>query len=307
MTLPSPLPDLRNLDLGDWQAALDSLGEEHGYFDPVGPRHASLFLDLDRTLLVTFETMDEARSRPFARPRGPDISAARGWSSLSFLSDGDTWFRDPAVWGTFDRLSDDGFFEDFERVLFFGIGSCGYAAAALSVAAPGARVLAIRPQATLDPAIAGWDRRFPATRRLDFTSRYGYAPDMIDAAERLDLILDPHVVPDAIHASLFTRSNVTMHRASWAGGRPESLLDQMGVTDQLIDAAMAGTLDPATFGRLWRARRDSPAYLRGLVKRLEARGRTSLARRVCAHGVTTPDGTRFARKLEELRALEAAE
>ncbi|MBW7922395.1 MAG: hypothetical protein H3C51_09880 [Rubellimicrobium sp.] len=307
MTLPSPLPDLRDLAPDEWQAELDALGEEHGYFDPVGARHASLFLDLDRTLLVTFETMDEARRRPFARPRGIDIAARNGWSLLAFLSDGDTWFRDPAVWGTFDRLSDDGFFEDFERVLFFGIGPCGYAAAALSVAAPGARVLAIRPQATLTPAIAGWDRRFPAARRLDFTSRYGFAPDMIDAAGHADIVIDPHVVPDSIHAALFTRDTVTLHRAPWAGGRPEALLDRMDITDRMIDAAMDGSLTPTAFSRMWRARRENAAYLRGLVKRLEAQGRTALARRVCAHGATLPDGADLARKLRELGALEAAE
>lgn len=307
MTLPAPLPDLRNLDPGEWQAALDVLGEDHGYFDPVGPRHASLFLDLDRTLLVTFETMDEARRHPFARPRGLDIAAETGWSLLAFLSDGDTWFRDPAVWGTFDRLSDDGFFEDFDRVLFFGIGACGYAAAALSVAAPGARVLLLRPQATLTPAVAGWDRRFPAARKLDFTSRYGYAPDMIDAAESVDLVVDPRVIPDAIHAALFTRNNVTVHRAPWAGGRLESLFDQMDLTRQLIASAMEGELDPARFGRMWRARRDSAPYLRGLIKRLEAQGRPALARRVCIHGAGTTDGAGFARKLEELRAPAAAE
>lgn len=307
MTLPDPLPDLSPLAPEDWQAALDRLGEEHGYFEPAGPGHASLFLDLERVLLVTFESMEEARRRPGARPRGLDLAARRGWSLLAFLSEGDTWFRDPAVWGTFDRLSDDGFFEDFERVLFFGIGPGGYAAAALSVAAPGARVLAIRPQATLTPRIAGWDRRFMAARRLDFTSRYGYAPDMTDAAEKVDLVVDPRVAADAIHAALFTRDNVTLHRATGAGGRLDLVLDQMELTETLIEVAMEGRLGPAAFGRLWRARRGNPAYLRGLVKRLEARGRTGLALRVCRHGLGTAEPAGFARRIEELAATAAAQ
>lgn len=307
MTLPDPLPDLRGLDLPEWQDALDLLGEEHGYFDPLGTDHASLFLDLERTLLVTFETMDEARRRPLALPRGAPLAARHGWSLLAFLSDGDTWFRDPAIWGTFDRLCDDGFFEDFERVLFFGIGPSGYAAAALSVAAPGARVLAVRPQATLTPAIAGWDRRYPAARRRDFTSRYGYAPDMIDAAEHADLILDPRVVPDAIHAALFTRDNVRIHQASWGGARLETTLDQMELTEGLIEAAMDGQLTPSIFGQMWRARRSSPAYLRGLARKLEGQGRIERARRVYLHGLKTTDHAGFARRLEELTALPAAE
>lgn len=307
MTLPDPLPDLRNLDLARWRDALDDLGEEHGYFEPVGRHHSSLFLDLDRTLLVTFETIDEARRLPFARPRGMALAAEHGWSLLSFLSDEETWFRDPAVWGTFDRLSDDGFFEDFEQVLFFGVGSGAYAAAALSVAAPGARVLAIRPQATLTPGLAGWDRRFPAARRLDFTSRYGFAPDMTDAARHVDIVIDPNVAPDAIHAALFARENVTIHRARGAGTRPEVLFDQMGLTGVLIETAMKGRLDPARFARLWRARRDNTPWLRGLVRRLEHSGQFARARRVCEYGLTTDNPEPFSRKLQEIAAMAAAE
>jgi hypothetical protein len=42
---------------------------------------------------------------------------------------------------------DDGFFDEFEQVIFYGSGSSGYAAAAFSVAAPGATVIAVQPQA----------------------------------------------------------------------------------------------------------------------------------------------------------------
>ncbi|MCC7321141.1 MAG: hypothetical protein IT542_09215 [Rubellimicrobium sp.] len=306
MTAADAMPDLSGLERDDWFMRLDAWGEDEGHFERLGPAHADLFLDAGRTLLVTFETVEEIRRRADARPRGAEFCARLGWSLRAFISDGDTWFRDPAVWGTFDRLTDDGFFEDFERVLFFGIGACGYAAAALSVAAPGARVLAIRPQATLTPAIAGWDRRFPRTRRMDFTSRYAYGPDMIDAAEHVDIVVDPSVVPDAIHAALFTRANVTVHRTTWAGPRPEAALDQMDLGAALIEAAMAGGLTGVGFARLWRARRDNPAYLRMLVRRLEAQGRPGFAHRVCLRGLTTRDRAHFARKIEELAAMADA-
>jgi hypothetical protein len=50
-----------------------------------------------------------------------------------------------------------GFFDDFDQVVFYGAGQCGYAAAAFSVATPGATVVAIQPQATLDPRVTEWD------------------------------------------------------------------------------------------------------------------------------------------------------
>lgn len=300
------LPDLSGLETRDWLAAIDALGEEHGDYAPLGPAHHKLFLDLGRTLLVTFESIGEAKILPGGRPRGVDLALARNWSLLSFLSDGETWFRDHAIWGTLDRLTDDGFFEDFDRVLFFGIGAGGYAAAAMSVAAPGARVLALRPQATLTPAIAGWDRRFPKARRIDFTTRYGYGPDMIDAAEHVDILVDPTVAQDHIHASLYTRANVAVHRLPLSGLRLEGLLDRLDIMPALIDAAMAGKLDSTRMGQLWRARRNAPQYLRPLLRRAENSGRMARVRMICAYGLTTRDHKFYEAKLETLPPEDGA-
>ena len=302
MTSPLLDADLANLSPENWLDRLDSLGEDHGHFENIGRNHHSLFIDAGRKLLVTFETLEGARRNPDGAPRGLDFVNRNGWSLLAFLSQGETWFRDPRIWGTFDRLTDDGFFEDFDNVLFTGAGSCGYAAAAYSVAAPGARVLALRPQATLDPTIAGWDRRHLAERRRDFTSRYGYAPDMIDAAAQAWIVHDPNHTPDAMHAALFHRPNVTALRCPLAGPRLDQLLDMLQLGPALTEAAMDGTLTTALFGRLWRARRQNAAYLRTLLKRLEAAGRDGLAARLCRHGLRTRDRDLFARKLADLAA-----
>jgi len=307
MTTDAPDLDLALADLSppDWRAALDAMGEEHGYFQRLGRDHHALFIDAGRSLIVTFESEEAARRNPGALPRGLDAVRRNGWSLLAFFSDGETWFRDPAVWGTFDRLVDDGFFEEFDRVLFVGEGAAGYAACAYSVAAPGAHVLALRPQATLDPEVAGWDRRFLGQRRRDFTSRYGYAPDMLDGAARAHILFDPHQTPDAIHAALFRRSNVTLLRLPHAGGRIDALLDLMQVSRPLLDLAMAGRLDRASFARLWRARRDTPAWLRNLLRRAEQTGHPARVAAVARHGQGTRDAAWFARKAAELQGAGA--
>jgi len=297
-------PDL-DIDLGDlsqeeWMDRLDALGEEHGYFERLGAQHAALFVDAGPRLLVTFETVEGARRGPGAMPRGLDHVTRNGWSLLALFSEGETWFRDAAVFGTFDRLTDDGFFEDFERVLFTGSGPSGYAAAAYSVAAPGARVLALRPYATLDPAIAGWDRRHLGERRRDFTTRYGYAPEMLDAAERAFVLHDPGYGPDAMHAALYHKGNVTLLRCPLAGVRVEGMLDAMEVMPELTDLAMEGRLDRVAFARLWRARRSNPTYLRMLLKRAETSGRPAMAARVARHGLATRDRPLYERKLGEM-------
>ena len=142
-------------------------------------------------LFVSFESMSGIEALSETRtPIGFDMVGGAGWSSLSLLSHGDTWFRDPRVYAFFDQLQDDGFFDEFETVLFFGAGPCGYAAGAYSVTAPGARVLMLQPQATLDPRVAEWDDRFAEERRRDFTVDWVHLK-LNDQAQRTVLCKDP--------------------------------------------------------------------------------------------------------------------
>ena len=258
----------------DWYAIMDEIGSETGYFSRLGAQHSAFFSDQGPVLLVTFETVAAARAAGETQmPLGYRIAAPRGWSSLTLLADGETWFRDPAVWAYFDRLIDESFFEDFDRVVFFGAGMGGYAATAFAAAAPGAVVLAISPQASLAPAVAGWDRRFPRARRRDFSTRFGYAPDMIEAASRVFVVHDPYQSADAVHASLFRGPHVVQLPARHSGRAPQIELDRMGVLRQLVESACTGTLNAHRFYRMWRARMDQPGYLLRAAARLQASGR----------------------------------
>jgi hypothetical protein len=256
---------------------------------------------------VTFGSIEEARRAPGALPLGLDHVTRNGWSVLAVMSLGDTWFRDPAVWRHFDRLTDDGFFEDFDSVLFAGSGPGGYAAAAFAVAAPGARVLAIRPYATLDPAVAGWDKRHPAARRWDWTSRYGFAPDMLQGASCAWVLHDPAQPLDAMHAALFHRPNVLSLPCRQGGARLDRLLQETDALPRLLDLAMEGTLGRAAFGRIWRARRRNLPYLRALLQTLEAgKRRPRRLVHLCRFGLTTADRPLYERKLAALDPRRAA-
>ena len=65
-------------------------------------------------------------------------------------------------------------------------------------------------------------------RRLDFTSRYGYAPDMLDAAGKAFVLYDPMDRLDAMHAALFARPNVTLLRLRHMGAALQGALLRMG-------------------------------------------------------------------------------
>ena len=222
-------------------------------------------MDAGTNLLVTFEDAEYIRKfNNGSAPRGFHYAQQEGWSHLAIIAKSESWFRDPAIYQYFDLLIDDGFFEDFDNVLFYGTHGGAYAAAAYSVAAPGYTVLALRPQATLDPRIAGWDTRYIAQRRHDFTHRFGYAPDMIDAVNHAYIVFDPLQRFDAMHAGMFTRSNVTALRCTGLGNRLDLALDAMEVHNDLIKGAMFNTLDLDMFNKAMRKRRDNPTYLRNL-------------------------------------------
>lgn len=294
------------LSKADWVARLASVVDAAGNIEPLGKRHMAAFIDAGRTLLVTFETIAgiQALSED-GHPIGWEMVRRRDWSHLCLLSDGDTWFRERKVWAYFDRLIDDGFFEDFDTVIFYGAGPCGYAAAAFSVAAPGATVVAVQPQATLDPRVTEWDDRFRDRRRLDFTSRYGYAPDMLDAAATAFVLFDPEEQMDAMHAALFTRANVQQFRLRHMGDALQTGLLEMDVLHRLFELAAAGDLNRRSFATLFRARRDHLGYLRNLLTYLDARHRPYLAMLFSRNVVARMNAPRIRRRLEALEKSAA--
>lgn len=285
-----------------WLASMDDAGEEAGYFQWVGNTHFAYFADNAPTLLVGFETVDGARARPEQLPLVNQVAQRNGWSHLTLLANASGFWRDPAVYAYFDRLVDEAFFEDFDRVVFYGAGAAGHAAAAYSVAAPGSTVLLLSPRATMAPAIAGWDPRDRAARALDFTSRYGYAPDMIDGAARVFLAFDPLERLDAMHAALFRAPHVTHCPLPRAGAQIEPVLQRFGVLDGLLESAARGSLTGQEISRAWRKRRDDAGYLKATLAQA-AHGNHPLREKMVCRSVTQRlKMPKFARRLAELDA-----
>ena len=290
----------------DWLVTLAQIAREHGSFTALGPQHFSAFLEGEEdtsTLLVTFETIQGIRAlSETAQPLGWDLTKAFGWAHLGLCSDGDTWFREEAISDYMDRLTDQGLFDPYDRVVFYGAGPCAYAAAAYSLAAPGATVVLVQPQATLDPRIADWDPRFPEMRRTDFSSRYGYAPDMLDAAAEAYVIYDPTQVFDAMHAALFNQSHVHKFKMRRLGSAIQSDFIDMQILRRIIAKAGTGKLNAVSFARLYRARRSHPPYLRRLMAQLEADGRDRMSLMVARNVTARINAPRIQRKLSQLEA-----
>ncbi|MGR3541713.1 MAG: hypothetical protein ACU0BS_09820 [Hasllibacter sp.] len=245
------------------------------------------------TLLVSFDQLPRAMAHRRWGPHPNEIARKAGWTQMAVLSEGPSWFRSPFLTGVFDRRADDEWFDGFDQVLLYGAGAGGYAAAAYAAAAPGARVLAVSPVATLSPDLAPWDDRVPAARRLDWDGPYGFAPDMAEAACQTAVVYDPRAALDAMHAALFRRPGTVFLRARGAGEGAEATLRQAGALGPMLRAAAVGDLDPETFAEIWRRRRDAPRYLMALADQLNEAGRTELLRRVLRQGVGLVGARRF--------------
>lgn len=263
----------------------EDLGKD-GYQRVLDANHVATYVARGRTLLVTFEDL---RPKPLALempPIGLDFADDKGWSLLHIGTRKDTWFRTSSVYRFFDNLIDDAFFEEFDHVAFYGAGFGGYAACAYSVAAPGANILAISPQASLDINRAGWDRRFPWSRRIDFKSRYGYAPEMSEAAQNLFLMYDPYVSLDYVHASLFHGAHVQHLPCRGFGSRFAEKLQEAGLLHVALQAVAKGEFDRSHFYKELRKLRRTSNYARNVATASLRRGNPVHSAAVSMHALS---------------------
>ncbi|AUJ63761.1 hypothetical protein B9057_05305 [Aestuarium zhoushanense] len=299
---------LTGLDFAAWRAKVEEISNDIGQFQAIGDKHFSTFVEAGSTLFVTFESAETAmEGLTDGRPLGWDYVIENGWSHLGLFSVGDTWFRHDDVYAFFDELLDDYFFDDFDQVIFFGAGPGGYAACAYSVCAPGSKVLALNPQATLSPDVTRWDDRFPQAKKLDFIERYGYAPYMVEAAEDVTILYDTGSELDALHAGMFSGPNVRHIAVQMMGVELRSALMSADILPSWINGIVAGEIDTKTMQEFYRHRKDHGAYQRALLTYLDVEGRTELAKRVCRYAISKRNAPRFANYLARLEAKNEEE
>lgn len=291
------------LDKDEWRRELIKLGDERGFFKELGDQHTALHVREGSTLVVTFENLDHVFEHGGTRlPWGFDFIKSHGWSILGLMAHDWTWYRDDAVHDFFDTLRDDGFFETFDRVVFYGASMGGYAAAAFSAACPGATVITISPQATLDRAVTPWETRYSKAWDRNYRDRYGFAPDMLASAEKVYLMWDPLAPLDAAHAALFTGENIKRLHCRLMGHRIASAMQGMGILKSVILRAISGTLTELEFYQALRARREFTRYMKEMLAKVDTRGNPWLTALFCEHYLSTRRGPAFRKVLNKAKA-----
>ncbi|WP_050528188.1 hypothetical protein [Pseudorhodobacter aquimaris] len=287
---------------------LRNMGEELGSFDTIGTSHWAVFNEDGPTLVISFDRLEDIQAlEPGTMPGIFGQATQNGWSHLSLLSEGDSWYRDPHVYAYIDQLVDECFFDEFDRVVFVGTGMGAYAAAAFSVAAPGCTVLTLQPRATLDPQVAGWDTRSRKARRLNFNDRYGYAPDMTEGATQVFTVHDPYSRLDAMHAALFRKPWVTALKTPLLGDDVATNLAEMGILPKLIKSACDGRLTPHYFNQLWRERRNYGPYLRRILRACTLAKQPGREAMICRSVTQRLRAPVFRKHLEKLEKNGSAE
>ncbi|MEM7710276.1 MAG: phosphoadenosine phosphosulfate reductase [Pseudomonadota bacterium] len=277
-----------------------------GWVRDVGPDHLSIHRPGGAILLVEFTEMGALHVRADGHPWASGLAREAGYATLTIAARGATWFRDDTLHDHFDRLTDDGFFDAYETVIFTGGGMGAYGAAAHSLAAPGAVLFLVQPYATLDRAVTPWEDRFRAARRLPFGRRYGNAARMAEAAACVFVVTDPTRPLDAMHASLFSGDHVTRLPVPHAGPDIWRHLIDLDILDRAVAAAAETGLTRAQFARLWRARRDDPSWLTRVLRVLDDLDRPWLTAIWAGAMLRHRDDPRARRRLNAaLAALEA--
>jgi len=266
-----------------WADTLAEMGAEHGFFRQLGDQHNALYIKGDKTLVVTFDNLDDVRQDVADRmPWGSQFISSRGWSSLGIGAHGWTWYRDEAVLDFFDELRDTGFFDQFDNVVFYGTSMAGYAATVFCAAAPGAKVLAMNPQATLERRItSGWETRYHRSWRQDFTGRYSYGPEQSAEASVVYLFFDPFVAEDSMHAALYQADNVVKIRCRHFGHGLTSAFNRMGILKETVELCVNDTPSAALIYKIMTARKSLPRYQKSVLNMLVERARPLLIHRYC--------------------------
>jgi pimeloyl-ACP methyl ester carboxylesterase len=299
---PAPPPEEDAAEEGSWGEIARGLAGAEGFYRAGTAGHSFLYMPRSKkTLVVTFDNLDIAMNkREDRRPWGFSFIEKQGWSMLGVLAGGWTWYREPWVAQEFDRLRDDGFFDQFERVVFYGASMGGYAAAAFSAACPGADVVIISPQSTLDKTIVPWETRYKVAWDRDFSGPYGDAAEASRTARRVSILYDPYEPLDSGHVARFNGANVVKLRTPLLGHRLGSSLHQMGILTPIILGALDGTLTQSSFYQRLRARRTFPRYQRELFKRAVDRGHFKLAKAYGKQVLTQGDNRAIRLELAKL-------
>lgn len=255
-----------------WYNEIFPAGPRDGFFHKFG-EHAASFVDRGaHQLVISFDNLSDA-GYPYTdiRPWAESFVRDNGWSHLGVYSRGPSWYRDARLIRFLEWLRDDGFFTRFEHVTLIGTSMGGFAALAFARLAPGANVVALSPQTTLDKTLVPWEERFLKGQARDWTLPYSDAAEGLEQAGKIYVIYDRLLREDKAQVDRLPQDRIITLNAIGCGHKSAVALRRMEQLKPVMQQAITGKLTETGFYQMLRSRRDLLFYRKVMEAHLEAR------------------------------------
>lgn len=288
-TAPQPAPAIAEPDprpeggaiLPPWFAEIHTGGDNEGFYTRL-KHHAVVCIHRDPArLVVTFDNLSNVNDLSADRePWAYKFVRDNGFSHLSVMARRKDWYRDPQLIDYLQKLSADGFFAEFDKVILTGTSMGGFAALAFASLSPGATVISFNPQTTLEEAIVPWEKRFGMGRARNWSLPHSDCAFEIAEVEKAFVLYDPFFEPDRRHIERLEGDNLILLKTWCSGHFSPVFLRRAGLLKPLMQHVFDDTLTAEVFYDMFRARRRMPWYRKSLIANLEERGHDKLAARV---------------------------
>lgn len=288
-----------------WFDELRPGGEGEGFMER-HLRHSLMYVRRPvNRLLVTFDNLSNVNDtsverEPWAFKFAQDVNI----SHLGVMAHVADWYRDGDLIARFEKLRDEGFFEGYDRVIFAGVSMGGFAAIAFGSLVPGAHVVSVNPQSTLDIGLVPWETRYEGGRRQDWTLPLSDAAALTAGLGRVNIFYDPYHALDKQHVGRFSGENIEIFHCRHSDHKTAVFMRKIGALKPVMQAAIFGDLDQAEFYRLYRARRDLRWYKNAVTTYFNDKGREETAN---AFGLAFRKRLRRKQREEERAAQQDAD
>ncbi|EBA03227.1 hypothetical protein RB2150_01189 [Rhodobacteraceae bacterium HTCC2150] len=296
---PSEEDDIvEDLEFPLWFAELALGGTGEGFLEK-GTRHSLLFVRRPvKRLIVTFDNLSNVNNTATTRePWAYKFARDSNVSHLGIMAHAAAWFRDEALIDRMKKLAAEGFFDGYDRVLFTGTSMGAFGAIVFASLVPGAHVVALNPQSTLDVNLVPWEERYEKGRRQDWSLPLGDAAALTENLGPVRIIYDPYYAPDKKHVERFSGDNIQIYNAWFSGHKSGVFLRKIDGLKVVMSRCLFDDFSQKEWYKLYRRRRMLPWYRGSLSGYFKDKGREAMA-----HTATRV----FRENLREIRAEQEA-
>ncbi len=261
-------------------------------------RHSLMFVRRPvKRLLITFDNLANVGNtaidrEPWAFKFAQDINI----SHLGIMAHVSDWYRDPELIGRMQKLADEGFFDGYDRVVFAGVSMGGFASIAFASLVPGAHVVSVNPQSTLDTGLVPWETRYESGRRQDWTLPLSDAAALTQGLGRVNIFYDPYHELDQQHVNRFSGDNIRIFKCRYSNHKTAVFMRKIGILKPVMHHAIFDELTEQDFYRLYRERRKLPWFRGSLAAYFERTDRPHIAEHL---------SVLFRKNLRRIKRLEA--